>query len=47
LLPHSENLTFSLEPVVQGEAVNLAALLVQLVGTSADALDLAWKLRLP
>jgi hypothetical protein len=38
LFLRSENLAFRFEPVVQVEAVNPAALLVQLIGASANAL---------
>jgi hypothetical protein len=34
----SQYLCFRLKPVIQGEAINVAALLVQLIGAVADAI---------
>jgi len=38
LLLRSQYLCFRLKPVIQGEAINGAALLVQLIGAVADAI---------
>jgi len=38
LLLRSQYLCLGLKPILQGESVNLSALLVQLVGALADAL---------
>lgn len=48
LLLRSLNLPFCLEPVVQSEPIDPAALLIQLVSTLTDAfLNVDWKIRLP